>query len=314
MKVYRGSVSGDVYRQQLLDIVHGGQDVEVRGLATREILDATTIIEAPWHIIQAVPGRRLNPWLALSEGLHLLAGRNDVAALEPYNRQIRKYSDDGATLYGAYGYRLKDQIVPALERLRVDPADRRVVLEIWRPEDLTAETLDPPCNTQVKLKLRGGRLYMKVECRSNDLHWGLHAVNLVEFGMLHQYMAARLGVELGYQRHDSQSLHIYREGPGQRITEQMLRQIGKPFQWQAGTLLWSLLKLEHEEFLAACNRVLDNHHVDERVPFLAFSEDFLRWYRVGRYRSVGDACRFSGVFHNWIAVAEEFVRWNPTNG
>lgn len=144
--VYSGDNPGRIYRQQLKDLVENPDYiVTVRDRPTRELLNVVTELRSPRNRCQIVPGRKLNPWLALSESLWLLAGRNDVASLLPYNKRITQFSDDGKTLYGAYGYRIADQIELALERLRQEDTDRRAVLQIWRPEDLTANTKDPPC-------------------------------------------------------------------------------------------------------------------------------------------------------------------------
>src|SRR3990167_3960546 len=136
--LYSAKTFGSIYQQQLRDLVERPDHiVTVRGRPTRELLNVVTEITNPRARCQIVPGRKLNPWLMLSESLWLLAGRNDVASLLPYNKRIIKFSDDGKTLYGAYGYRIKDQIEPMLERLRQEDTDRRAVLPIWRAGDLT---------------------------------------------------------------------------------------------------------------------------------------------------------------------------------
>ncbi|KKK85049.1 hypothetical protein LCGC14_2777180, partial [marine sediment metagenome] len=100
----------NLYRYQLNYILNQGQDVEVHGKSTKELLDVATVIDEPRRRVHVVPGRRANPFLALSEALHILGGRHDVASLLPYNKRIVDFSDDGVDLYGAYGRRIKDQI------------------------------------------------------------------------------------------------------------------------------------------------------------------------------------------------------------
>ena len=179
------------------------------------LLNVVTVIEDPRARCQIVPGRKLNPWLALSESLWLLAGRYDMESLLPYNKGITEFSDDGSTMYGAYGARIASQIPWALERLTKSDTDRRAVLQIWSSADLNAITKDPPCNTEVMFKVRGEKLHMTVINRSNDLHWGLHAVNIFQFGILQEYVACRLGVGMGEQTHYSDSLHIYMDEKAQ---------------------------------------------------------------------------------------------------
>ena len=82
-------------------------------------------------------------------------------------------------------------------------------MEIWNPKfDLGHVTKDLPCNDIVMLKIRDGKLITTIGNRSNDLHWGL-PTNVFQFSFLTELMAASLGVELGTQTHNSQSLHIY---------------------------------------------------------------------------------------------------------
>jgi hypothetical protein len=82
----------------------------------------------------------------------MLAGRNDVATVAYYAKQMREYSEDGKTLNGAYGYRWRNQLVNVYEHgdptwqhvdqldvlvahLKADPTSRRAVLQMWNVED-----------------------------------------------------------------------------------------------------------------------------------------------------------------------------------
>ena len=49
--------------------------------------------------------RDCNPFFHFFESLWMLAGRNDVAFVEKFNKRMATFSDDGSTLNGAYGYR-----------------------------------------------------------------------------------------------------------------------------------------------------------------------------------------------------------------
>lgn len=52
-------------------------------------------------------------------------------------------------------------------------------------------------------------LDMTVINRSNDMIWGMLGANVVHFSFLQEYMAARLGVEVGMYRQFSNNLHVY---------------------------------------------------------------------------------------------------------
>jgi thymidylate synthase len=317
MQVFKRKDPGMLYRDQLQALLFGleAHDITVKGRPTKEILNAVTVLEKPLHRMQIVPGRRMNPWLALSESLWMLAGREDVAALLPYNKRILDFSDDSETLYGACGYRIRDQIEPLLARLQADPNDRRAVLSIWNPADLTAETKDPPCNDMVGFKLRRGHLHMTVFNRSNDLHWGLHAVNIPQFGILLEYLAARLGVAVGTQTHISQSLHVYLDEPAKDITYRMIAAWQEPIGSVAPSPFFEELPIcrldgqpstdDLAYLYTLCDHVLDGKRLDEEdPPFFQFAHDFLQCYREKQHDL--SMCRHFPKFQAWIAAGEEF--------
>lgn len=302
-----------LYRRQLSALLSLGQYVSVknRGTAkeTLELLNAATVFRHPERMVHIVPGRRWNPFLALSECLWVLAGRNDVAALLPYNKNISQFSDDGIKMYGAYGARMAGQIEDVVRRLQVDSNDRRAQLLIWRVEDLTTDSNDPPCNSILTFKLRNGRLHATIYCRSNDIHWGLYAVNQAEFSFLLQYIAARLGVKVGTQTHISNSLHVYRDGPAHNITEHIVVGLENPLPRlpKPGPLFKGLLS--HDVLIGELNQVLDGYMVQSQMPFLEFASDFLAVYRCGYKSSAlcSDWVRHCKLYPDWIMAGKVFM-------
>jgi thymidylate synthase len=157
--------------------------------------------------------RRINPVFAIVEGAWILDGNNKLEPLENEISDFSKYSDDGETLFGAYGHRLRndfgfDQIEAGIEILRNDPASRRVVLNMFSPSDLGATSKDIPCNTSIFLKVVGGKVDITVINRSNDLFLGI-PYNVFVFGLLQRYVAQKLSREIGTQRHFTDCLHLY---------------------------------------------------------------------------------------------------------
>lgn len=163
--------------------------------------------------------RDVNPFSVMYEAMWTLAGRNDVEPLCYYTRRMRDFSDDGIRWHGAYGHRWrhhfgKDQLECAVRELKDSPNSRRVVLEMWDARvDGGSTGKDYPCNTHCYLSLRNGRLNLTVCNRSNDMVWGLFGTNYVVFGFLLEYLAARLGVEVGMYHHLSNDAHVY-DDPG----------------------------------------------------------------------------------------------------
>jgi len=324
-KMWESKYARDNYHSQLGYLIDFGEPVEVRGRQTQEILNAITAVTEPWHHCILLPDRRWNPWLALSEFLWIMAGRDDIATLEPYNSHIKDFSDDGETLYGAYGVRIFEQIDPMIKRIQNDPSDRRAVLDIWDSDtrvdlmnsDLTADTKDPPCNTQIMFKLRDNKLHMTVINRSNDIHWGLYAVNLPTFSMLQVYIAARLGVPVGTQTHLSNSLHVYTDDErANAITERMFYKTEetKP-PYPKHSLIFDhdeVGNANHEQFAEMCNATLEglskNSKPGENVTtFHTFADDFLRVYRDKSWNDLSWMADHWSMYQDWVMAGYMFI-------
>jgi hypothetical protein len=194
-----------------------------------------TTYARPLERVLLDPSRDANPFFHLLESIWMLAGRDDVASLAPYNAGLKNYSDDGVTYHGAYGWRWRshfsdgkddlDQLARIIELLRTNPQDRRVVLSMWDPAvDLGQEGADFPCNTQVYFRTRRvpddyTYLDMTVMCRSNDAIWGAYGANAVHFSVLHEFVAAACGFQVGILHQLSNNLHAYDEA---------LEKVGEP--------------------------------------------------------------------------------------
>jgi hypothetical protein len=156
----------------------------------------------------------------------MLAGLNTVAPLDLYNSGMKQYSDDGVKFAAAYGDRWRhhfgfDQITTAVEKLRKNPADRRIVIQIWDPRELQRnDGKDFACNQQILLDTRltdaGCVLDMTVTNRSNDLIYGAMGSNLFHFSVLHEYLAYHSGLTLGTYYQFSKNMHLYLENPCSR--------------------------------------------------------------------------------------------------
>lgn len=192
----------------------------------KEILDFKTQITDPYKRCVGGWKRDINIFFLLAEAMWITLGRKDVEFLTFFNKNMAQFSDNGETFHAPYGFRLRhwgvhsetssqgdlvgfDQVTSALRLLYDNPNTRQVVMSIWNPSfDLGVTTKDIPCNDMVMLKIRKGKLITTIQNRSNDLHWGL-PTNVFQFSFLTEIMSACLGIELGTQTHNSQSLHIY---------------------------------------------------------------------------------------------------------
>lgn len=193
-----------------------GQGVETRnGLALA--LPAPVFVEFrnPVERVLFDKDRNANPFFHLVEALWMLAGRNDTAFVRQFNQNMMTYSDDGLTFNAAYGHRWRqhfgyDQISTVCEILGRNPLDRRSVLSMWDGyNDLGGTGLDYPCNTSIMCRIVEGKLDFTITNRSNDLVFGLCGANAVHMSILQEYMAARLGVKVGFWYQLTNNLHVY---------------------------------------------------------------------------------------------------------
>jgi len=187
----------------------------------------TTVYENPLENVIFWPDRDANPFFHLYEALYMLQGRDEVAPLARYAANVAQYSDDGKTFWGGYGKRWrdhfslegipgfyngeKDQLPIIIERLTENPDDRRCVLQMWDAEcDLDSSSRDVPCNTITTFQ-RGldGALNLVVFCRSNDIIWGAYGANAVQFSILLEYMALKIGCPVGTYSQISVNFHAY---------------------------------------------------------------------------------------------------------
>lgn len=187
----------------------------------------TTVYERPTERVLMYPQRDANPFFHLYESLWMLAGRNDVAGVAFFARQMKAYSDDGVTQHGAYGKRWRDwfttppdgattldQLTWAIKRLRADPKDRRIVISMWDghidPTVADNGGKDVPCNTQAYLWVDpAGALCLTVCNRSNDVVWGAYGANAVHFSVMQEYVATALGLPVGRMWQVSNNFHGY---------------------------------------------------------------------------------------------------------
>lgn len=199
----------------------------------------TTVYERPTERVLLDERRDANPFFHLVEALWMLAGRDDAATLDHYVRNFgKRFAESNGIIHGAYGDRWRhalgfDQLDAVVGRLRLNPRDRQAVIQMWDArehshdylpgcDDLCGDFRDRPCNTHVYLRIRDSRsllagetygpvLDMTVCCRSNDMVFGGYGANAVHFSVLQEYLAARIGVEVGTYTQVSNNFHVYKD-------------------------------------------------------------------------------------------------------
>lgn len=186
--------------------------------------------------------RDCNPFFHVYEALWMLAGRNELEPLEYFVSTFGRFSDNGETLNGAYGYRWRsadggmiemetdigvfsesqkvDQLGILIDHLKANPDSRRAVLQMWTVKDDLLKIGDPVayskdvcCNLSACFLVRSvaGEKYldMTVFNRSNDIVWGMLGANVVHFSFLQEYLATAIGVRVGVYHQITNNAHVY---------------------------------------------------------------------------------------------------------
>lgn len=235
MYTFSGSNPSQLYMDILSTVIKEGDVLAPRGKKIKEIRPVMIEFKNPSRRTTFLKGRTINPFFQVAESMWILAGRSDVGFLLDYNKNMGQFSDDGVFFNAPYGERLRfwnksdannfiynplDQLRDVYEKIKADPDTRQAVAVIYNPlfDNIQNDTKDRPCNLLLSFKLRNGKLDLSVYNRSNDLHWGTFGANLCQFSTILEAMATWLGVEMGSYYQITDSLHIYLDTYGSKIT------------------------------------------------------------------------------------------------
>ena len=197
-----------VYRQLL---ARGTRIVPTKGPA-REIYGVLLKLSAPRLRLSRTESRGIL-FSCLGELLWILAGSNALDFIEHYIAEYRKFSDDGLTVFGAYGPRMfgrrpHDQLARVISSLKGKPDSRQAVVQLFDRSDTLKPHSDIPCTCTLQFVIRDNRLHLLASMRSNDAWLGLPH-DVFAFTMIQELVARSLGVELGEYKHSVGSLHLY---------------------------------------------------------------------------------------------------------
>jgi thymidylate synthase len=234
MYTVEGRNVNSTYRESVRKIREVGLTSDSRNggvlVANNPVLTVTT---RPQERVLLDVGRDANPFFHFFECLWMLNGMNDARWLDRFVGNFsERFAESNGICHGAYGDRWKnwwsttdvdwfDQLEMVIRLLRKNHLDRRAVLAMWSPErDLDASVNDVPCNTHIYPRITGrdqpGKgpsmvLDLTICCRSNDIIWGATGANAVHFSFLQEYMAGRIGVEVGTMYQLSNNWHAYND-------------------------------------------------------------------------------------------------------
>lgn len=141
-----------------------------------------------------------------------LSGSDDPEFVAYYIPKYRDEAENGK-VRSAYGPRLMkqrgvNQIESVIKLLRDKSDTRRAAIQLFDAEDLEQTHKEVPCTCTLQFLLRRGRLQLLAYLRSNDVFKGL-AHDAFCFTMIQEFVARKLGADLGSYCHIVGSLHLY---------------------------------------------------------------------------------------------------------
>jgi hypothetical protein len=164
-----GLPANDAWIALIRRIYEGGAQSHPRNLRIKELVCHTTRVDMRWPIV-SIKRRKMGFKFMVAESYWILAGKNDVASLQPYSPHIASFSNDGYHFDGAYGPKIIDQLRYVVDTLEKDPDSRQAVIEIWRPNP--RDSKDVPCTLTVQWLIRDGKLHCIDTMRSSDAWLG----------------------------------------------------------------------------------------------------------------------------------------------
>lgn len=179
-----------------------------RGLATREITDASVRITDPHEVHVLRTARKPSPKIAATEALHLIAGVSSLEQLDmASNGKFSQFADNGR-LRGAYGPRAAHQLQHVIRLLSRDPDTRQAVVTVWTGGETSGASRDVPCTLGYQFLIRDQKLHLRVSMRSNDIWLGT-PYDWEIASALQRTVALALGIPPGGYTHTVASLHMY---------------------------------------------------------------------------------------------------------
>lgn len=166
-------------------------------ITTKRVFIRGVIEELLWFIRGSTNARELS-----DKGVHIWDAWADpeTGELGPvYGKQWRSWVDrDGHT---------HDQLIDAIETLRLEPDSRRIIVNAWNVGELDQMAL-PPCHVMFQFITRGDKLDCVVTQRSADMLLGV-PFDIASFALLTMLVAQQTGFELGELVWNGGDCHIY---------------------------------------------------------------------------------------------------------
>jgi len=205
---------------------------------TVEVLHHVSLTSDLSRPVVTCPERKLNYRFMAREALWVREGRDDLDYLAEVNPRMADFSDDGWTLAGAYGPRIRPQVPYVVRCLLRDRDTRQAAMMVWTP--CPTQSKDIPCTVAMVFSIREDLLYQHVFMRSSDAWLGI-PYDVFTFSLLGIEIACRYNRErlasgrltsvgLGHLTITCTSSHLYEENFAAAIAVR----VGHPPEYEDG--------------------------------------------------------------------------------
>jgi len=201
--------NGTAYKTLLNKAIRQGQRTTVRG---NNMLDLGFRIFSfcfPENNILLDKARKLNYGFMMSELIWYLRGSNLLYPLSLFNNNISQFSDDGKTMFGAYGPHIRLGLDQCAKILFEDRLSRQAYFPIYNMSHLLNKSKDIPCTLGFHfISQDNEKLNLITHMRSQDLWWGF-PYDIANFSTILCIFAAYMDFKIGYHIHIVDSMHVY---------------------------------------------------------------------------------------------------------
>ncbi|NQU82442.1 MAG: thymidylate synthase [Parcubacteria group bacterium] len=230
------------YLDALQHVMENGVEKENRtGIKTRAVFGVPMRFDMA-NGFPAVTTKKLAFKSLTAELLWFISGSNDVKKLQELGSHIwdanaeadywkpkAKFEGDLGRVYGVQWRKWKspytdepiDQLANAIDKIKNDPTDRRIIVSAWNPAELDMMAL-PPCHMMFHFFVVKEKLSLLMYQRSCDMFLGV-PFNIASYSLLLHMVSQVTGLEPGEFVHILGDAHIY-ENHLEQVKEQLSRE------------------------------------------------------------------------------------------
>lgn len=217
------------YLDLLRDIMDNGVDkMDRTGTGTRSVFGRQMRFDLSKGF-PLVTTKKVHLKSIIHELLWFIKGDTNVKYLQENGVRIwNEWADENGDLGPVYGSQWRnwneegiDQLAEAVNKLKNNPNDRRIIVSAWNVSKIPEMKL-PPCHMMFQFYVANNKLSCMLYQRSCDMFLGV-PFNIASYALLTMMLAQVCGLELGEFVHTLGDTHIY-HNHFEQVKEQLSRE------------------------------------------------------------------------------------------